>query len=176
MHTAQCTLHTAPATAPAPQPAPVHFILHIEHYTLHIIHLYYMLHTYHFTLYTFKIGLSGTQDLHGKKNLNLSCTGLKHSKSQRISRLHQSFKSFSKFAEWMDFAYWWSCIVEGVRAACEAGLFIKSNFPLIVCTVPQCQDSQSHRLSKVDTDDPLHQAGPLGLSEQPHGSWQTPEI
>ena len=31
-----------------------------------------MLHTCHFTLQTSKIGLSGTQDLHGKMNPNLT--------------------------------------------------------------------------------------------------------
>ena len=30
------------------------------------------------------------------------------SKSQRASNLHYWFKSYSNFAEWLDFAYWWS--------------------------------------------------------------------
>ena len=38
LHTAQCTLYTLPANAPAS--VPVHFILHIEHRTLHVIQLY----------------------------------------------------------------------------------------------------------------------------------------
>ena len=30
------------------------------------------------------------------------------SKSQRASNLHYWFKSYNNFAEWVDFAYWWS--------------------------------------------------------------------
>ena len=36
---------------------------------------------------------------------------------------HHWFKSYSHLTEWVDFAYWWSCIGKGLRAACEAGLF-----------------------------------------------------
>ena len=56
LHTARCTLHTAPE--PPPASAPVHFILHIEHWTLHTTYLYCMLYIYHFTLQTFKSWLS----------------------------------------------------------------------------------------------------------------------
>ena len=44
-----CTLHAADSTvhtAPEHVPAPVHFILHIEHCTVHTTHLYCMLHAY----------------------------------------------------------------------------------------------------------------------------------
>ena len=50
--TAHCTLCTA--LAPAPAPASVHFILHIEHCTLHTTHLHCMLYCYHFTVHTVK--------------------------------------------------------------------------------------------------------------------------
>ena len=58
LHTAQCTLCTVPAPANAPETASVHFILHIEHFALHAIHLYCMLHIYDFTLKHHKICLS----------------------------------------------------------------------------------------------------------------------
>ena len=31
-----------------------------------------------------------------------------YSKSQRASKLHYRFKIYGGFAEWVDFAYWWS--------------------------------------------------------------------
>ena len=34
------------------------------------------------------------------------------------------FKSYDHYTEWVDFAYWWSCIGKGQSAACKAGLFI----------------------------------------------------
>ena len=37
------------------------------------------------------------------------------SESWRASKLHYWFKSYSNFAEWVDFAYRWSCIGKGVR-------------------------------------------------------------
>ena len=53
---AHCTLHTAhyklrpvPAPANAHETASIHFILHIEHFALHTIHLFCMLHIYYFT-------------------------------------------------------------------------------------------------------------------------------
>ena len=30
------------------------------------------------------------------------------SKSRRASKLHYLFRSYGDFAEWVDFAYWWS--------------------------------------------------------------------
>jgi hypothetical protein len=33
------------------------------------------------------------------------------------------FKSYGDLDEQVDFAYWWSCIGMGLRAACKAGLF-----------------------------------------------------
>ena len=39
--------------------------------------------------------------------------------------MHYWFKSNGDFAEWVDFAYWWSFIGErSASAACAAGLFI----------------------------------------------------
>ena len=47
------------------------------------------------------------------------------SKSRRASKLHYWFKSYGYFAEWVDFAYWWSFSGEGsASAACAAGLFL----------------------------------------------------
>ena len=37
------------------------------------------------------------------------------SKFQRASKTHYYFKSYDDFAEWVDFAYWWSCIGKGLR-------------------------------------------------------------
>ena len=37
------------------------------------------------------------------------------SKSQRASKLYYWFKSYGNFAEWVYFAYWWSCIGKGMR-------------------------------------------------------------
>ena len=31
------------------------------------------------------------------------------------SKLYYWFKSYGDFAEWVDFAYWWSCIGKGLR-------------------------------------------------------------
>ena len=50
----------------------------------------------------------------------LSSTGLPRlvfgdSKSQRASKLHYWFKSYGDFAEWVDFAPWWSFIWKGLR-------------------------------------------------------------
>ena len=56
------------------------------------------------------------------------------SKSQRTSKSHQWFKSYEHFTEVVDFAYWWSCIGEGV--ACSQGprkVKLSSNQILIVC-------------------------------------------
>ena len=50
LHTAQCTLRTAPAPANAPESEHVHFILHIENCTLRNTDLYCNLQIYHFTL------------------------------------------------------------------------------------------------------------------------------
>ena len=38
------------------------------------------------------------------------------SKSQRASKSHYWFKSYGEFAEWVNFAYWWSFIGKGVPA------------------------------------------------------------
>ena len=38
---------------------------------------------------------------------------LEDSKSQRASKVHYWFKSYSDFAEWVEFAYWWSFSGEG---------------------------------------------------------------
>ena len=46
LHTAHCTVCTAPEPIPAPEIAPLHFILHIKHCTVHNRHLYFTLHTY----------------------------------------------------------------------------------------------------------------------------------
>ena len=35
--------------------------------------------------------------------------------SQRVSKLHYWFKSYSDFDQLVDFAYWWSCIGKGLR-------------------------------------------------------------
>ena len=32
-----------------------------------------------------------------------------------ISKCHHWFKSDGDFADWVDFAYWWSCIGKGLR-------------------------------------------------------------
>ena len=40
-------------------------------------------------------------------------TGLGYSKSQRISKLLHWFESYGNFAEWVNFAYWISCIGKG---------------------------------------------------------------
>ena len=37
--------------------------------------------------------------------------------------MHHLFKSFGDFAELVDFAYLWSCIRKGLRAAGKAGFF-----------------------------------------------------
>ena len=37
------------------------------------------------------------------------------SKSWRASKLHYWFKSYDDFAEWLNFACWWSCIGKGLR-------------------------------------------------------------
>ena len=48
------------------------------------------------------------------------------SKSQRTSKSHYWFKRDGDFAEWVDFAYWWSFSGKGsASAACAAGLFIQ---------------------------------------------------
>ena len=69
LHTAQCTLRTAPAPANAPESEHVHFILLIENCTLHNTDLYCILETY-----TVKINicLCWSQDLHGKMYLGVS--------------------------------------------------------------------------------------------------------
>ena len=36
------------------------------------------------------------------------------SKSQRAFKLHYWFKSYGGFAEWVDLAYWWSCMGKGL--------------------------------------------------------------
>ena len=71
LHTAQCTFCTTPAPANALEFEHVHFILHIEHCTLHTTCLYYILTIYHLTLQTSKIRLCLSQDLHGKIYLDL---------------------------------------------------------------------------------------------------------
>ena len=49
-----------------------------------------------------------------------------NSKSWRASKLHNWFKSYGDFAEWLDYAYWWSFSGEGsASAACAAGRFYK---------------------------------------------------
>ena len=47
----------------------------------------------------------------------LCCTGVGHSKSQRVSELQKNFKRYNKFVEWVDLAYWWSCIEKVLHAA-----------------------------------------------------------
>ena len=37
------------------------------------------------------------------------------SKYRRAANSHYWFKSYGDFAEWLDFAYWWSCIGKGLR-------------------------------------------------------------
>ena len=39
----------------------------------------------------------------------------KLSKSGRASKLHHWYKSYGHFSEGVDFAYWWSCIGNGLR-------------------------------------------------------------
>ena len=48
---------------------------------------------------------------------------LGYSKSRRASKSHNRFKCYGGFAEWVNFAYWWSFIGKGPRVACNAGLF-----------------------------------------------------
>ena len=57
--------------ANAPEFEHVHFILHIEHCTLHTTCLYWILQMYCFTLQTSKTCLSWSQDLHGEMYLDL---------------------------------------------------------------------------------------------------------
>ena len=68
---------------------------------------------------------------YNKKLLNtgwwLCCTGLGHSKLQRMTKLHNWFKSYGNFNEWVDFALWWSCIGKGLQVPCEAGLIYLSS-------------------------------------------------
>ena len=45
----------------------------------------------------------------------LCCTGSAYFKSQRISKLSHWFKSCDSFAEWVNFAYWWSYIGKGLQ-------------------------------------------------------------
>ena len=47
------------------------------------------------------------------------------SKSQRASKFHYWFKSCGDFAEWVDFAYWWSFIAAGsaIKGANPPSLF-----------------------------------------------------
>ena len=79
LHTAQCTLRTAPAHANTPEAEHVHFILHIEHLTLHITCLYCILQMYHFILKTLKKKCqSWFQDLHGKVYLDILPTKRKY--------------------------------------------------------------------------------------------------
>ena len=33
-----------------------------------------------------------------------------------------------QFAEWVDFAYWWSCIGKGLRLQCAEQVFFSQNF------------------------------------------------
>ena len=42
-------------------------------------------------------------------------SALGDSKSQRTSKLHDWFKSYSDFSEQRGFPYWWSCIGKGLR-------------------------------------------------------------
>ena len=35
--------------------------------------------------------------------------------SQRVSKFHYWFKSYSDFDQLVDFVYWWSCIGKGLR-------------------------------------------------------------
>ena len=45
------------------------------------------------------------------------------------SKSHYWFKSYGNFAEWVDFAYWWSFSGEGyASAACAAGFFLDISF------------------------------------------------
>ena len=71
LHTAQCTLRTAPAHANAPEFEHVHFIQHIEQYTLHNTCVYYILLTSHITLQTSKICLTWSQYLHGEMYIDI---------------------------------------------------------------------------------------------------------
>ena len=48
---------------------------------------------------------------------------LGYSKSQGISKLHHWFKSHDDFAEWVDFAYWWSCIGSAINKATPPSFF-----------------------------------------------------
>ena len=70
---------------------------------------------------------------HTIKHFGMNCTTMPlaladiffgDSKSRRASKSHYWFKTYGVFAEWVDFAYWWSFSEEGtVSAACAAGLF-----------------------------------------------------
>ena len=53
----------------------------------------------------------------------LSYSGPKIKNFLRISRLYCWFKSYSNFAECVNFANRWTCIWKGLRAACEESLF-----------------------------------------------------
>ena len=44
-----------------------------------------------------------------------------------LLKLHYWFKSYGNFAERVDFGHWWSCFKKVLRAACEAGLFLKKS-------------------------------------------------
>ena len=56
----------------------------------------------------------------------LCCTGLEHSKSQRILKSFHWFKRYSDLAEWVDFVYWRICIGKGPHEACKAGFFLSN--------------------------------------------------
>ena len=80
LHTAQCTLQTAPAPANARECEHVHFILNIEHSKLHTC-LYWIYQIYHFTLHTSKIWF---QDLYGKMYLDVARSILKCSFTDKL--------------------------------------------------------------------------------------------
>ena len=46
-------------------------------------------------------------------NIDYVTIFLRDSKSRRASKLHYWFKNYSDFAEWVEFAYWWSFSVGG---------------------------------------------------------------
>ena len=71
LHSARCTLPTAPGPTNAPEYEHLLFILHIEHCTLHTTCLYLIFQIYHFTLQISKICACCCLDLHGEMFLDM---------------------------------------------------------------------------------------------------------
>ena len=43
--------------------------------------------------------------------------------SYKIEKIASSVQKFQLFLDQFEFAYWWSCFVQGLHRACKAGLF-----------------------------------------------------